>query len=651
MSTQITLRQRIFLTLLPLLLLLGVLGSAGVLLLRHLGGNIDVILRDNYHSVIAMQELKEALERIDSSFQFMLIAQGFPDQQERDVLMNRALKQYETNWDSYQHALSTERANLTIHPTEDELVARLVASTETYRKQSQEFYERAANRTVEHSDYYGEGRLYDSFLQIKQFADEILQLNQNQMQLASDQASRSATMSLFWLTAGSTAAVLLAGLLAWQTIRSTLRPIRAVTLAAQGISTGDLDQVVPVFSRDELGQLAEAFNLMARRLREYRQSQSTHLLRAQRTSQATIDSFPDSVLVIDSQGRVEMANPAARKLLGVIQRDHKHPATGIWHPPDQLREYLNEALQGQRDYLPESFDRIILLGKDGAQRALLPRILTIRDANGDTLGAAVLLQDVTRLRLLDQMKGDLVATASHELKTPLTSVRLALHLLLEESTGALTPKQTELLLDARENSERLLAMVNNLLDLARLEQGWRQLDIRNESVSSLLREAADSIDVRAHDKNVSVVVEVPDGLPSVAVDRERIGHALRNLLDNGLTYTDAGGRISLSAKLDGSFVSISISDTGAGIAPEYVPRIFEKFFRVPGQSRGSGTGLGLAIVHEIVVAHGGTIVCDSQPSIGTNFQIRLPAAESRDPEVTIARDVLSESSREETDRE
>ena len=124
---------------------------------------------------------------------------------------------------------------------------------------------------------------------------------------------------------------------------------------------------------------------------------------------------------------------------------------------------------------------MLLLGTTGRERAVLPHILTIRDPYGITLGAAVLLQDVTRLRLLDQMKSNLVATASHELKTPLTSIRLAVHLLFEEAAGPLTPKQTELLQDARENCERLLAMVNNLLDLARLEQGSKQLDVRPES--------------------------------------------------------------------------------------------------------------------------------------------------------------------------
>jgi signal transduction histidine kinase len=204
--------------------------------------------------------------------------------------------------------------------------------------------------------------------------------------------------------------------------------------------------------------------------------------------------------------------------------------------------------------------------------------------------------------------------------------------LLEESVGPLNPKQIELLLDARENSERLLAVVNNLLDLGRLEQGWRQLEVRPWSVRTLLQSAGDSVRARAQDKDIELVVDVPDGLPEVAADAVRIDHALRNLLDNALVYTDRGGRITLSARVDGDSVVLAVADTGSGIPAEHLPHVFEKFFRVPGQSRGSGTGLGLAIVQEIVTAHGGTIACESQPGVGTTFRMRLPIASGEAPQ-------------------
>jgi signal transduction histidine kinase len=330
--------------------------------------------------------------------------------------------------------------------------------------------------------------------------------------------------------------------------------------------------------------------------------------------------------VLDLSGVVEMTNPAARRLLGVLPRQEGQAGRWAWQPPEALREPLVEALQGQRDYLPESFDRVMLFGSNGHERAVLPRILTIRDRAGNILGAAVVLQDVTRLRLLDQLKSNLVATVSHELKTPLTSIRLAVHLLLEEEVGPLAPKQIDLLLDARENSERLLAMVDNLLDLARFEQGRRQLQIVPESPAFLLRAASEEVRSRAQDKGVEVVVEAAESMPQVAVDAYRLGNALRNLLDNALTYTERGGRITLTAAAGPEGVTLSVADTGVGIPPEHLPHVFEKFFRVPGQSRGIGTGLGLAIVNEIVAAHGGTITCESHPGAGTAFHITLPVA-------------------------
>jgi signal transduction histidine kinase len=187
----------------------------------------------------------------------------------------------------------------------------------------------------------------------------------------------------------------------------------------------------------------------------------------------------------------------------------------------------------------------------------------------------------------------------------------------------------ELLLDARENCERLLAMINNLLDLARLEKGSRQLEVCPESPATLLQAASDAVRHRAEDKGVEIALDMPPSLPPVAVDASRLGHALRNLLDNALTYTERGGRITLSASADSDSVTLSVADTGIGIPPEHVPHVFEKFFRVPGQSRGTGTGLGLAIVNEIVAAHGGTIACESQPGAGTVFRMRLPLAAER----------------------
>ncbi|HLJ91786.1 MAG TPA: ATP-binding protein [Gemmataceae bacterium] len=643
------LRFRIVLIVVPLLIVFGILGGTAAFLLHRIGVRIDAILRENYDSVFYMERLNEALERIDSSFQFALAGEE-----------KKAKQQYEKNWPEYEQNLSLEQINITLEG-EGELVSQLTQLTRRYRQQGDRFYARPATAIIQRRhDYFGENLaivgartvaigspplvtgpllaagelmggealesagLLDIFNAIKHVSGQIRALNADNMKEASREARRTVRSSLIGFAIGLTAAVLLGALLAWHTIRALLRPIQAVTQSAVAIGLGNLDQVVPVMTRDELGQLAGAFNTMARQLREYRQTNYARLLRAQRTSQATIDAFPDPVLVVDSQGSVELANPAARRVLGVEARGGDAEVRILWHPPEAIRSPLTEALVHQRPYLPEGFERVIVLTAEGQEQFFLPHILPIQDPYGNTLGAAVQLQDVTRFRLLDQVKSDLVATVSHELKTPLTSIRLVLHLLLEETLGPLSPKQTELLLDARDNAERLLARVNNLLDLTRLESGRAQLDLRPEAPAALLQAAADGIRPRAEDKDVTITVELPPDLPNVVADAQRLGHALGNLLDNALTYTDRGGKITLSAAAADNGVTLIVADTGMGIPEEYLPRIFDRFFRVPNQSQGSGTGLGLAIVREIIMAHGGTVSCASALGAGTEFRLTLP---------------------------
>ncbi|MGD0897551.1 MAG: ATP-binding protein [Thermoguttaceae bacterium] len=614
-----TFRRRILMAMTPLLALLVALGATGIVLILHLGRQIDDILRENYDSVVYMRDLNEALERIDSAFQFALAG--------RD---EKARKQYDDNWVLYRKSLGNEQNNITV-PGEAELVEKLTGLSEDYRRLGDEFFAKPGPERDQL--YFDRGRresLYGIFGQIKAVAGEILWINQRNMEEADQRARRLARSSLVWYGGGLACGVALALLLVAGTIVTIVRPVRAVTESAMAIGAGDLDQLVSVTSDDELGQLAGAFNSMARQLREFRQSHKAQLIRAQQTSQATIDSFPDPVLVLDPEQHVEMANPAARRLLGVRPREEGAIRPPAWEAPEGLRQPLGEVLRTQTPFLPDDFDKALVLRMGEDSRSYLPRILPIRDRSGATHGAAVLLEDVTRFRLLDEVKSNLVATVSHELKTPLTSIRLVLHLLLEESAGPLAPKQTELLVDARDNAERLLAMINNLLDLARLEQGRSQLELRPQRPALILQAAAEAFRPRSADRGIELAVLDCGDLEPVAVDPEQFQHALHNLLDNALAHTPQGGRITLAARRVNGQVVFSVTDTGSGIPAEYLPVVFEKYFRVPGDARG-GTGLGLAIVREIVTAHGGTVHCESSPGRQTVFQITLPAGAADKP--------------------
>jgi two-component system, NtrC family, sensor histidine kinase KinB len=599
-----SLRRRLILAVALVGGLLAVLGGVGLAVLFDMGGRIDAILRENYVSVRAMTGLTEAVDRLDTSFQVAVFGHR-PDDRAR----------FEADWAEFESHFAVEERNVTILPAEQELVDRLRGLKDRYRALAERFLDRPGDRV---QVYSGNG-LQGHHREIRAVAKEILELNQANMEQARDDARHTARRALVGL-GGS---ILLLGTLltavTWYLLRTVLGPIRAATAAARAVGAGHLDQALAVSGPAEFADLTAAFNAMSRQLREYRQSNLARLMRAQQTAQATVDSFPDPILVVDPAGRVELANPAARALLGVA-------AGTPWAPAEPLREPVRDALAAQRPHLTDAFDQAVSFHVDGEERAYLPQVRPVRDPAGDTLGAAVVLNDVTRFRLLDQFKTDLVATVSHELKTPLTSVRLAVHVLLEETVGPLTPKQTELLIDARENAERLLKLIEHLLALARLQRPEVGAAPGPQDPAELLRRAADAVRPRAEDKHVDVVVTDAGPVPPVAVDPDRLALALGNLVDNAVTYTPAGGTVTLSAAAADGRVTLSVADTGVGIPTEHVARVFDKFFRIPGQSAEGGTGLGLAIVKEIVEAHDGEVTCESTQGTGTIFKITLPAS-------------------------
>ncbi len=607
-----TIRLKLLLGIMPLLVLMVGQGLWAVSLFTRLGSDIDVILRENYQSVRAAQSMKEALERMDSSEWFAIGGEEA-----------RARSQFDRSRAAFEEALRIENGNITL-PGEGAMVRDLVALRDRYIEQANRFFGLSASRDrAERTGFYFR-ELLPTFEAIKAKADGILELNQRQMEVANNRARSTAAFSTRLMIIAILASVVLASVFALALSRSILGPIRAVTLGARDMAAGNLDQLVPSTTHDELGELADAFNAMARTLRAFHQAGTARLLRAQRTAQATIDSFPDPVIVVDPNGSVERANPAARRILGVAPSDTDGLAP--WSPPPELREPIAEALNSDGGSIPHpvGLDQAMACRDNGQERYFLPRVLPIRDEDAGLIGAAVVLTDVTRFRRLDQLKSDMVSTVSHELKTPLTGLQMAVHLLLEEAVGPLNPKQVELMLAARQDADRLLAMIEDLLDLTRIEQEGVRLNLQLTVPSDLINEAMTRFETRAKDAGVAFQARSAIGLPSIQVDRERVSHLFDNLLGNALVHAGRSGSVRLSAEVaDGNLIRFTVADTGEGIAPEHLPHLFEKFYRVPG-SRSTGAGLGLAIAREIAVAHGGMIDVSSQPGHGATFRFILP---------------------------
>jgi signal transduction histidine kinase len=591
-----------------LLLILVSLAEASVIWLSRLGDSVEVILQENFRSVLAAQDMKESLERMDSGALFSLTGDH-----EQGVAV------VEAHGPRFQEALAVELSNLTI-PGERQHAEAIGAAYAAFHSALVEVLDSGRPEADRRRLYYG--TVLPRFEEIKRLADEILRMNQENMNQASVRARHLAAAARKQMYV----ALLLAAVLAVSFVvylgRAILLPLRRLTESAQEIAQGRYDLLLSAASRDELGQLAGAFNHMARKLRVLRRSDQVQLARAQRGAQLTIDSLPDPVVLLTPEGEVELANRAASEL--GFRPAEAAPAQHL----DWLRPILREVDRGGVSEARQGYEGALQAFLRNTERFLLPQAVAIRDEDLGLVGITLILVDVTELRKLDAMKTNLVATASHELMTPLTSLSMSLHILLSERLGTLTAEQSELLSTAREDADRLRRILQDLLDVSRLEAGSVPLDLETLAAGELIDEAVDPLRQAFADRGVAVRVAEAPGLPPVHADRTRAALVLTNFLTNALKHTEAGDRVSVevtSGVGTADRVRFSVTDTGSGIPAEDLDRIFDRFFRGRGEKE-PGVGLGLAISREIVVAHGGEIGCQSRLGSGSTFWFDLPAA-------------------------
>ncbi len=596
------LRTRLTLGLLPLLLLLLVVCAYAVRTSQELGDAVEAIFARNFRSIQEVQDLRAAAAQMN-------VALSDARQEGNLAAARRRFAEQEAR---FHRRLNEE---LLAQPAADkaELLNALDAQHRSFTQAGQETLRLGSLGGLELLK-----RTETAFFAVNRTLDALLERDHREIAGAEARMKARIDESLRLLLAAMLGAVGLFFYLAWRLADSFLRPIQAVTASALALGAGDLDREVPVTSEDELGQLARTFNALAVHLRAYRDATLAKVLRTQRTMEATLTSTPEPVFVVARDGTQEVRNPAAEQLA-------QSPDFSAGFPP-ALAEPLAQVLATGVHYLPTDYARVVTLRVARADRHYLPRILAIGDKLTEFKGAAVILQDVTKFRLLDDAKTNLVGTVSHELKSPLTSLRMAVYLLLEQKIAGLTPTQQDLLEMARDESDRLLRILDNLLDLARLEAGASSLARRGVAVARLLEEVVAESRGVIEPAGLSLAVQVEPGLggQSVGVDDARIRHVFLNLLSNAAKYSPPGGTITLSAAVAPlGFVRFAVSDEGPGIPEDVRPHVFDRFYRAPGQAQ-AGAGLGLAIAREIVVAHGGSITCTSDPGAGTTFQFLLP---------------------------
>jgi signal transduction histidine kinase len=599
----VTLRTKLLASPAPLAVVLVLLGVASVNTLRSLGGSPELILKDNYRSVLAAERMIDGVGRLQEAA--LEQAAGRTPRLSAEALRR-----------DFEAELALQQHNIT-EAGEQDATGRLVSAWGRYRTAFDAFEQLpAAPRLQVYVD-----TLEPLAGEVRGATHEILDLNQDAMARKSERARRAAERGVDLVVIATVAALAL-GLFSslWLTAR-LLRPLGVLSQTVRRLGEGDLEARARVNGKDEIAALAQEFNAMADRLAEYRRSSLGELLQAQQAAQAAIDSLPDPVLVLDAAGAILNLNGAAEQMLRLGSG-----ATLESLDPD-LRPVLERVRQhvlgGRGPYLPKGFDEAVRVSTPEGSRHLLPRATPLYSEESGIVGATIVLQDVTRLMRFDELKNDLVATVAHEFRTPLTSLRMAIHLCAEEVVGPLTDKQAELVGAARDECERLQGIVDDLLDLSRIQSGRMELRPERTGAAALLGAAADALRQAAEDAGIGLRVEDAGGDATVRADAERIGLVLSNLVANAIRHTARGGQITLRSLESAGTERFEVQDTGEGIPLEHQERIFEKFYRVPG-ARGGGVGLGLYIAREIVQAHGGDMGVLSAPGKGSTFWFTLP---------------------------
>ena len=398
--------------------------------------------------------------------------------------------------------------------------------------------------------------------------------------------------------------------LAWVAGRSVARPLVALSDAAHDIAAG----ATPRFPRSgipEIDTLVEALRRMHRDLAD----RVVELQQEKAGANAIVDAMVEGVIAADARGTIVTANPAARRLLGYAA-GAALPALPTLFRAKSAREAVRQVLAGEEVHDCE-------VDLDGQVLSLNARPL-----NGQ--GAVVVLHDLTEVRRLEAVRRDFVANVSHELKTPLTSIAGYADTLMDPAIDVATRQQ--FLGTIVNNARRMQQLVDDLLDLSRIESGrWIPRPQRVDLVA-ITNDTWDGFRRRAATRQVKFEVLLADDATRLVADANALRQILSNLFDNALRYTPVGGKIVVRSERNDEGISVSVTDNGAGIAGEHVPRIFERFYRVdPARARDEGgTGLGLAIVRHLVEAHGGLVVAESELQHGTTIRFSLPAGNERE---------------------
>ena len=450
-----------------------------------------------------------------------------------------------------------------------------------------------------------------NYIQLRQSLQNINDLNQQAIIRKNEVAKETAANAIFWLTI----IFVIAGLISFTFVINfpavISTPIRALNEGIREIAGKNYSKRIYLKQNDEFGELANAFNSMAGKLDDYERSNLAQLRFEKSRIETIINQMKDGIIGFDAKKKILFLNAVAEKLLGVKELEvlGKYPADVA----------VNNDLM--RTLLQHEDKKELKIYADGKESYFNKDVLNVMN-NSEVVGQVIVLKNITPFHELNEAKTNFIATVSHELKTPISSIKMSAQLLSDNRVGNLNQDQNELIKSIADDAERLLKITSELLNISQVETGNIQLKLQPVNTAEIVQQAVEAVQFKAQQKQVTIKINAAENLPFINADLEKTAWVLINFLTNAIKYSPENSSLEMNTALKNTGVEFTVKDFGKGIEEKYLPKIFDRYFKVPGSSK-TGTGLGLAISKEFIEAQGGSIMVQSEIGTGSSFSFLL----------------------------
>lgn len=453
-----------------------------------------------------------------------------------------------------------------------------------------------------------------NYIQLRQSLQNINDLNQQAIVRKNNIAQKTAEHAIFWLTI----VFVIAGLISFTFVINfpaiISAPILALNEGISEIAGKNYSKRIYLRQNDEFGELANAFNSMAEKLDDYERSNLAQLRFEKSRIETIINQMKDGIIGFDAKKKILFLNAVAEKLLAVKEA----AVLGKYSADVAINNDLMRTLLQQED------KKELKIYADNKESYFSKDVLDVVN-NNEVVGQVIVLKNITPFHELNEAKTNFIATVSHELKTPISSIKMSAKLLSDNRVGNLNEEQHELIKSITDDSERLLKITSELLNMSQAETGNIQLKLQPVAAAAIMQKAMEAVQFQAQQKQVAIKINAEQNLPFVNADLEKTAWVLINFLTNAIKYSPENSSLEMNATREKNNVEFMVKDNGKGIEEKYLPKIFDRYFKVPGSSK-TGTGLGLAISKEFIEAQGGTISVQSEIGSGSRFSFLLNIA-------------------------